>query len=553
MTDPPAHFDLRTEPWVPVLDLSGAPAELGLREVLVRAHELRGVVDASPLVEVALHRLLLALLHRVDAGPRSAEDWQRLWVRGRLDGAAIDGYLGGLAGRFDLFAAERPFYQVRDLLGAGATARPIARLTHELASEGNAALLFDHTTNARFTPARAARVLVALQTFALGSLTTPPPGSRDRSSVDAPPARGAVCRVRGRTLFETLLANLVRYDPAVGVPVSGSVDDRPAWERPAPDGSTRQPTGYLDLLTWQTRRVELAPPAADGLIEAVAMVSGERVASGRELWALEPTMLAFVPSRAKAAAGALREVRLSANRALWRDSTVLLAAAGPGSSARRPGVIDWAAELAYSGYGDMASTGLIPLEAGGLVADQAKTLLWRRETLSVPSAALRDPAIVERIREALDLAERVGAVLGDGDLAVDAAGANLPRPLARIAMAMLGTPGRPPRPEAVRAFVREAGAAQRYWAALATHFALLLGELGAAAASADPDAELAAAVDRWREQVGSTARDAFVRATSGLGSGTRAVFAVADGERAFNGGMVRVLGRPRAATEVAPA
>src|SRR3954454_21289034 len=44
----PPRYDLLTEPWIPCLDRAGAPLDLGLLEVLRRAHELREVRDPSP-------------------------------------------------------------------------------------------------------------------------------------------------------------------------------------------------------------------------------------------------------------------------------------------------------------------------------------------------------------------------------------------------------------------------------------------------------------------------------------------------------------------------
>lgn len=549
MTDQTARFDLRQEPWIPVIDRSGRHHEIGIRDLLVGAHELAAIADPSPLVEVALHRLLMAILHRVINGPTSPEAWNRIWKRRQFEASLIDAYLDPLADRFDLFGAERPFYQVRGLIAAGVKAGPIVRLTHELASEGNSALLFDHTLEHRFSPARAARALVSYQTFVLGGTVTRTPGSQNPSAPAAPVALGAVFRARGRSLFETLLANLVRYDPAAGVPVAGVGLDLPAWERlTTPDGATRQPTGYLDVLTWQSRLVELALPGPDGGVAQVAVIAGDRVAPGRGLWAIEPTMLAFVQTRSSGFDPPLREVRLSLDRALWRDSTVLLA--GPGKSpARRPGIVDWLAELAVAGYTDLVSV-VVPLEVAGLVANHAKTLLWRRETLPLPLAALHDLAVAEQLHVALAAAERVGRMLGDGDLDADAAGRALPRPLADLAKNLLERPGARPRPDAIRSFVRSTGAAARYWAALATAFSLFVHDLAAANEATDAEVARAAAVRAWEEAVREAAQDAFARATSGVGRSTRALFAVAESERDFRAGLARALPRPRNTKEV---
>lgn len=546
-------FDLRTAPWIPVVDHTGGAVELGIRDVLVRAHELRELADGSPLVEVAILRLLRAILHRIVDGPRSAEAWQALWEAGRFDEGAIVRYLDPLADRFDLFGSPRPFYQERGLIAAGIRPHPITRLTHELASTGNAALLFDHTLEAAFEPSRAARYLVAYQAFALGGLVTPPPGSSDRSSVDAPAARAVHFTARGASLFETLLRNLVRYVPDAGVPVAGTDEpDQPAWERPtAVSGTVRQPTGYLDLLTWQSRRIELGPSGPDGLVRTVAVLSGDRIAAGRELWALEPVSVAFIARAAKGGERRFQELRFSAERSLWRDSTAILAAGGTlDRDARRPGVLEWVSELAYAGYGGLGDAVLLPLEAAGLVADQAKTELWRRETLSLPTELLHDEAAIERLREALRLAERAGALLEDGDIAIDAAGRGLPRPLWLIGSALLETGGRRARPEAIRRFVSGLGAGPRYWSALGPPFGRLLADLAAAAQADEPDRSRVTALERWADAVADAANTAFRRATSGLGGSPRTLLGVAQGEESFHRGVARVVDRVRQQEEV---
>ena len=111
MTDAPvASFNLVDEPWLPVVPLGGAAAEWSLRETLARAHEVREMVDPSPLATVALHRLLLAVVHR-GFGPASRTAWHALWSAGRLDPARLDATLDAARPRFDLFDPVHPFYQ----------------------------------------------------------------------------------------------------------------------------------------------------------------------------------------------------------------------------------------------------------------------------------------------------------------------------------------------------------------------------------------------------------------------------------------------------------
>src|SRR4051794_12147009 len=103
-------FNLVDEPWVPVVWQDGTVGEVGLRDALVRAHEIRELVESSPLVTVSLHRLLLAILHRT-FGPETFEAWKALWRRGHWDAETLDTYFAAWRHRFDLFDPERPFLQ----------------------------------------------------------------------------------------------------------------------------------------------------------------------------------------------------------------------------------------------------------------------------------------------------------------------------------------------------------------------------------------------------------------------------------------------------------
>ena len=69
---------------------------LGIREVLARAPAVAEVRGDSPLVIAALHRLLLAILHR-NFPVEDSGQWAALWARKGWDDAVLDGYLGPVA------------------------------------------------------------------------------------------------------------------------------------------------------------------------------------------------------------------------------------------------------------------------------------------------------------------------------------------------------------------------------------------------------------------------------------------------------------------------
>ena len=138
-------FDLIDEPWIGAVDSDGLLQEHSLRELLVRAHELSGLYDDSPLVVAALLRMILALLHRVHDGPRSRGEWQTLWQARQFDASRLDAYFDEWRDRFDLFDREHPFYQMPTEVGQ---LNPVSTLVPEDARGVNATL-FDHQTRVR--------------------------------------------------------------------------------------------------------------------------------------------------------------------------------------------------------------------------------------------------------------------------------------------------------------------------------------------------------------------------------------------------------------------
>jgi CRISPR system Cascade subunit CasA len=200
-------FLLTTEPWIPCRALDGSHRELGLVDVLVGAHDLEGVHDASPPVTLAVHRLLLAVLHRV-FGPSGLTAWKALYTQGSFDEAAIHVYFKAQEARFDLLHPARPFYQVR---GLTKFCEPdgVGRLVLERSNYGASVNVFQHRTHAAAAADGLSLPAAARNLLALQNLTTrcrfdrdhPRRGkagsSRAAHAVDA----GSPCRrVRGHTL-----------------------------------------------------------------------------------------------------------------------------------------------------------------------------------------------------------------------------------------------------------------------------------------------------------------------------------------------------------------
>ncbi len=392
MTQP---FNLLESPWIPCTRKDGPPVTLGLRDALTQSHQLYEIYGESPLVTVALYRLLLAVLHRALAGPRDWRQWEQLWQAGQWNEAQLDDYLSRWHHRFDLFDPDRPFYQAFDERVPDPTS--INRLIHEMA-HGSNATLFDHhleEENPALTPAEAARALIAIQAFGLGGF-----GMGRLSHTDAPCTGGIVFLVQGETLFETLALNLLRY-PDEGLPGQAQEEDRPVWEMDDPFEPERSvPLGYLDYLTWQNRRILFFPeptangPVVRGMTEAPAL----RLKDG----ILEPMMHYADKGRA-----GLRPLSFREGRALWRDSAALFRLRTKGY--RPPLVFDWLAELVEEGCLELHQTRRYV--ALGMSKHQAKVNFYRSERMPLPLAYLRQESLVEGLTESLKMAESVAKQL----------------------------------------------------------------------------------------------------------------------------------------------
>ncbi|MGH7390348.1 MAG: type I-E CRISPR-associated protein Cse1/CasA [Candidatus Rokuibacteriota bacterium] len=491
-------FNLVDQPWIPSRFLTGSAARLGLRDVLARAPDIEQIADPCPLVTAALHRLLLAVLHRV-FGPRTTDDWAALWNAGGWPLAPLDAYLYQWRGRFDLFDPLHPFYQVASLDEARAV--PSSKLLPELAS-GNNATLFDHTTDDSppgLTPAVAATYLVAAQAFFPGGLVSTAPDG-DRSAKAAPLVKGAVVMTRGRSLFETLMLNLLRYDPRTEQPFGGQSSDAPAWERPAIAApEVRRPAGYLDLLTWQSRWIRLLPtvgPDAPTEIRSVIVTKGTEFPGDFTLRDHE-TMIAFRKST-KGDAPWL-PVAFSPSRVLWRDSLAMLQSI-PARQAR-PRIVDWLGQLTDEARVETRAT--ISMDVLGLSSDQAKLLFWRHERFALPPAYVgRDgDLLLGRVRIALDASEVAAAALWEA--------------AKRLAREVLEGTGARTDPKRITEIAERFGIARAYWSRLELPFRRMFEALPGV-----PEAELATGYPGplavFVDSVERVARQAWAEALSGL-------------------------------------
>lgn len=357
MTDT-RSFDLLTTPWITCLTLDGRPAEVSLLDLFRRSPELREIVGDLPTQGFALLRLALAVLHRAIDGPRDEREWQALWESDTPPLDRIESHLRAHADRFDLYHDKTPFLQVAGLRTAKDEFFGLERLIADVPTGHPYFTTRIGRGLTRITPAEAARWLVHAQAFDVSGIKSGLVGDDARINGGRVYPLGTSWAgnlgglyVEGRTLWETLLLNLVPRDqPGIA---RFSPNDRACWEADAPGpaaspDAAHRPYGPVDLYTWPSRRILLRGDR-DGVTGVVIGYGDPLAPQNRNL--IEP-MTAWRRSNPQEKKLGLNLVYMpklhDPSRALWRGLDAILPMVAPrGKADAGPdfvtaGVVEWA-------------------------------------------------------------------------------------------------------------------------------------------------------------------------------------------------------------------
>jgi CRISPR system Cascade subunit CasA len=539
------EFNLLKEDWIPCI--GGKRPEYGIRDALLSAHEVREICDDSPLVTVAIHRLLLAILYRAFEGPSDMAKWRSLYKKGRFaPDEEIDKYVDHWWSRFYLFDEQHPFMQVAGLdlnkyMENGEVkddkSDGLMRLVREAPDKGGR-ILFDHrvgTERPEYEPRQIARMILAAQSYSgTGVASGGKVGKQQIKPTPcqfAPCVEGLVLWLQGDTLFHTLLLNLVPRDHVA--------NDKPAWE----DDSIVDAA----IKSWAK------PVTSAGPVQRFAALSRFiRLTNRKEMFFTnglktgpdsDDPMKAYSRPDVKQP---FQAVKLRKDKAAWRDAHTLLSL---GSSARKPPAsLNHMARLVFDATVPMSAHPRANVV--GLATDQGKALLWRHERMPVPAALFAG----------VDVMERLGVLLQNAEQTAD----ELHRRTRRIVEIYLAPDaespdGRQPDPEEVK---RLAGTRDEpgtidprpaYWARLENHFFELLKSLpldwDAEHEGRKPD-DQQAATNTWRDRVKAEARRALEESIRSLGTTARAIRAVARVRTDFNDSDL--IPPPRTAAKAKP-
>ena len=377
-------FNLVQERWISVVNQDWQRVEVSLVELFETWETVREIQAENPPTTLAIYRFLLAILHRAYQGPKNVDRWEEIQ---QDNGKRAISYLQEWRDRFDLFHPEFPFMQDGTIEEKDAGEVYLASLLHG----NNTSTVFCHEhqwSNTALTFPEAARLVLRLHNFDTGGRKT---GATDSAAV-LPMMDAANVLVRGNSLYETLLLNLMEYDPARDKPSAVTGDDSPCWERQHQKATERIPAGYVDYLTYQWRRVKLF--AQDGQVVKVALHPGDRLP--RDISASQWECGIAYTKNPKG----LMTVRLNRTRSLWRDSAVFLQSSNQVSS--RPRILDWVAVL-KSEEGLIESN--LHLQILGLNVDNAKPLGWSAQQFAAPLIYLTDQSIWQKLSTSISIAE----------------------------------------------------------------------------------------------------------------------------------------------------
>ncbi len=396
-----AEFNLIDEEWIPCITLDGSSKEFGIRDTLLKAHELREICDDSPLVTVAIHRLLLAILYRAFQGPTGMSQWKTLYTSGSFNGnKSITDYLAKdkWYDRFFLFDENHPFMQVAKLdlneyKNDGKIKKDnsdgLMRLARE-APDKRGRILFDHrvgTERPEYEPKQIAKMILESHSFdGTGNSSGGKIGKDEIESSYrqfAPCVDGLCLWLQGENLFQTLMFNLVH------IPID--TNDLPAWEDSNIVESAKN--------SWKR------PITFSGPVQRFAPLSRFiRVLDRRSMFftnGLKTTADAGDPMKAYSRsndADQFAPIELSKDKAAWRDAHTLFSL---GTSTRKPpACLNHVAILLLDGT--LPSLAHPRANVVGLATDKGKSLLWRHERLPVPIALLGDVNLVERLSKKTD-------------------------------------------------------------------------------------------------------------------------------------------------------
>lgn len=352
--EPEMEFNLLDEPWIVVKTKANETKTWSILELFEHAHEAQELAGELPTQDVAIMRLLLAIMHgtfvtdEIETADDAIELWTDLWEEKQFRFDEIKAYLEPYHDRFWLFHPTQPFYQsvhieqkmdeykaAKGKIEKGSSKvkwKTVARLVGDLFQSDHKQRLFPARmgeAQKEITYPEAARWLLHLNGFDDNSAKMPVPQNVGYLG------QLGVLYAKGRNLFETLMLNFVLLDERDEVFADGEENSYAYWEKSVCEAVEReipQPRAQKDLLTMQSRRILLR--REHGMVTGYLLTMGDYFA--RDTTLLNETMTVWKEDKVRGFSPKVHQLTCQ----IWRDFSSLLGM-NANTKIRQPGIIHW--------------------------------------------------------------------------------------------------------------------------------------------------------------------------------------------------------------------
>ena len=491
-----ASYNLLDEKWIDCININGKNQTVSLSDLILKAHQIRSLASAYPIINNSLMFLVEALLISVytkqGANLADPDEWVGLFEAGHFEEAIFLDYFHNWCSRFFLFDENLPFFQtpISEEKEGQFTGTAMKLMPHFTGGTGgNSVTLFDHHTQdggIAFEPKQAAQFLLPAHYYGAGGRLM----GADYFS-DSFISNGLSFFLQGDNLFETFLLNLLPYPKIADI--KSYSNDCPIWERENPytindrvfvkeDKKTLYiPFGLMDILTWPGRMIYLVLDN-DGLIRNIKMRAGLKIKQDYFPWFAYNRKGNFIRSRE--------------GKLMWRDYDILLQfrkMISPDINNRPPQAIDWLNEIVRNG--DLTDQ-FFSIKGAGMAKESGKQKVhfYAEANFPLPTTLLENNELIIDISENLGTAELIRRSLYGATAAL---ASNI------LSFNSDQQDGRTPDKNDINNLINHLNAESVYWAALEPCFYNLIMHI-----TDDRQASLL----KWEESIQTAAREALAHA-----------------------------------------
>ena len=335
-----------------VIDDAGRRQAVSMLDLYKNAHNYKALTGELPTQDIAILRMLLAVIYAVfikidatgrcvapDKVPDMFQLWKSLWGRGNFQYEKIEQYLKFYEDRFFLFHPETPFFQVAGLRTKDGDTNPVTQIIADVPSRAVKRFFSNRLGRevGQLNFDEAARWLINLHAWDYAGKKASTVGGDPNGGGTGWLGKLGVVYLTGNSVFETLLLNMVLVDDNTIIPLGS-----PCWayDSKTPAKANVRPRGFVDLLTWQSRRVLLFENegVVDGVLSSYGDVFDKENTFEEQMsgWHIssEPSLKdKYIPNT------------LNRERSIWRDLSSLLPFTSENIANIQPGVVRWRGSL----------------------------------------------------------------------------------------------------------------------------------------------------------------------------------------------------------------